>query len=266
MSKNEKRQIRILVKPFPQHSTKYEETVCCAGVTEDGPAFLRLFPIRFRRLPREHQFERFDLVEMTITKATDHRAESYRVDEDSIRLLEKGDKLSDASKVRLWKPFIAPSLTALMQDNKATGRSLGIIKPDPGSLKFRIKPATQSDKEDQKVADMVLRLQQTSLLEEPLKPLKKSEHSFSYEYTSHGHPHRHQIHDWEVQAAYINYRKRYGNDVLKMLEQEYQKNIPARNLHFVMGTMAAHPQTFIMIGLLRTGLDPEELNMQGELF
>ena len=69
-----------------------------------------------------------------------------------------------------------------------------------------------------------------------------------------------------MQAAYINYRKRYGNDVLKMLEQEYQKNIPARNLHFVMGTMAAHPQTFIMIGILRTGLDPEELDMQGELF
>jgi hypothetical protein len=33
-----------------------------------------------------------------------------------------------------------------------------------------------------------------------------------------------------------------------------------------MGTMAAHPQTFIMIGLLRTGLDAEELDMQGDLF
>ena len=51
-----------------------------------------------------------------------------------------------------------------------------------------------------------------------------------------------------------------------LLEQEYQKNIPARNLHFVMGTVAAHPQTLIMIGLLRTGLDPEKLDMQGELF
>jgi hypothetical protein len=79
--------IRILVKAFPQPSAKHEETVCCAGVTEDGRAFLRLFPIRFRRLPKEHQFERFDLVEMTITKAADHRAESYRVDEGSIRLL-----------------------------------------------------------------------------------------------------------------------------------------------------------------------------------
>jgi hypothetical protein len=32
------------------------------------------------------------------------------------------------------------------------------------------------------------------------------------------------------------------------------------------GTMAAHPRTFIVIGLLRSGVDPEELARQGELF
>jgi hypothetical protein len=30
----------------------------------------------------------------------------------------------------------------------------------------------------------------------------------------------------------------------------------ARNLHLIMGTMAAHPRTFIVIGLLRSGIDP----------
>jgi hypothetical protein len=34
--KHQKRRVRILVKAFPQPSTKHEETVCCAGVTEDG--------------------------------------------------------------------------------------------------------------------------------------------------------------------------------------------------------------------------------------
>jgi hypothetical protein len=48
--------------------------------------------------------------------------------------------------------------------------------------------------------------------------------------------------------------------------QAYQDNIPTRNLHFIMGTMAAHPRTFIVIGLLRSGVDPEELGRQGELF
>ena len=85
-------------------------TVCCADATEDGQQMLRLFPIRFRRLPQEQQFDRFDLVELLATRASDPRPESYRVDENSIKLIEKGNTLTDEAKVRLWQPFIAPSL------------------------------------------------------------------------------------------------------------------------------------------------------------
>ena len=46
----------------------------------------------------------------------------------------------------------------------------------------------------------------------------------------------------------------------------YGEKIPGQNLHFIMGTMAAHPRTFIVIGLLRAGLDPQELAKQGSLF
>ena len=45
--KHQKRRVHILVKAFPQPSTKHEETVCCAGVTEDGRKLLRLYPIRY---------------------------------------------------------------------------------------------------------------------------------------------------------------------------------------------------------------------------
>ena len=50
------------------------------------------------------------------------------------------------------------------------------------------------------------------------------------------------------------------------IRQAYQENIPTRNLHFIMGTMASHPKTFIIIGMLRSGVDPEELSRQGEMF
>jgi hypothetical protein len=33
-----------------------------------------------------------------------------------------------------------------------------------------------------------------------------------------------------------------------------------------MGTMKLHPRNLILIGVLRTGLDPEELAKQGSLF
>ena len=46
----------------------------------------------------------------------------------------------------------------------------------------------------------------------------------------------------------------------------YGETILARNLHLIMGTMLAHPRTFIIIGLLRSGLDPEELSKQRKLF
>jgi diketogulonate reductase-like aldo/keto reductase len=61
IAKNVRLRVRILVKAFPQPSEKHEETVCCAGITEDRRQLLRLFPIRYRRLPKDHQFERLGI-------------------------------------------------------------------------------------------------------------------------------------------------------------------------------------------------------------
>lgn len=71
-----------------------------------------------------------------------------------------------------------------------------------------------------------------------------------------------------MQAAYIAYQRRYGtrDEALKILEQEYGTRIPTRHPHFIMGTMKLHPRNFILIGPLRTGLDPDELTRQGSLF
>jgi hypothetical protein len=213
LSKHRALRIRILVKAFPQPSKAHEETVCCAGITEDGRELLRLFPIRFRRLPQEHQFDRFDLVEMTATKASDPRPESYRVDEPSIRLIER-NTLTEEAKVRLWQPFIAASLKQLHIDNRTTNRSLGIIRPDPGSLKFIVKPAKDADATDREVAEQVRQVQQNSLLEDPLTPLEKPAFAFSYRYKSDGSPHHHVIHDWEVQEAHRQYKRRYHSEAL----------------------------------------------------
>ncbi|OGT76275.1 MAG: hypothetical protein A2W76_05690 [Gammaproteobacteria bacterium RIFCSPLOWO2_12_47_11] len=206
------------------------------------------------------------MVEMIIAKDSDPRPESYHVIEDSIKLIESGKILSDQSKVQLWKPFISSSLNALHKDNKNTNKSLGIIKPDPGSIQFKVKLADKSNAEDKKIADLVYK--QVSLIEDPLKPLARPKYSFYYHYTCGGHPHKHQIHDWEVQATFINYKRHYKteDEIIEKMTDMYQEIIPERNLHLIMGTMKAHPQTFIVIGLLRTGLDPEELSKQGVLF
>ncbi len=260
-SKHQKTRVRILVKAFPQHSQKYEETVCCAGITEQS-RLIRLFPITYRRLAPADQFDRFDLIEATLTKASsDPRPESFRVDHDSIHVIERGSKLSDESKVQLWQPQVVPSLEALLKENRATERSLGIIQPDAGSLQFFHRAAKANERQD--VSGM-----QASLFEKPLRTLTPPEFVFGYKYTSAARPHTHTLQDWEVQAAYLAYLRRYSTreEALRMLEQEYGERIPTRHPHFIMGTMKLHPRTFILIGLLRTGVDPEELAKQGSLF
>jgi hypothetical protein len=91
------------------------------------------------------------------TKASnDGRPESYRVDHDSIKVIERSTGLSDANKVRLWQPHILPSLTALEEEHRANGRSLGIIQPDPASLKFSWRDAEAEDKEDTRCTSLPL--------------------------------------------------------------------------------------------------------------
>lgn len=148
-----KRKIRayILVKAYPQPSTKYEETVCCAALTEDGQ-FVRLFPIRYRRLPESCRFDRFDLIEFEAERPrSDGRPESLHVDEDSIRILHRASALSAESKAELWLPHVSPSLPALREANRNDSISLGIVKPDQGSVRFKWKAFATVSTEDAEI-------------------------------------------------------------------------------------------------------------------
>lgn len=117
------------------------------------------------------------------------------------------DTLSDEAKVRPWQPFTAPFLKQLYADNRATNRSLGIFKPDPGSVRFIVKAAKDADAANRAIAKQVGQMQQTSFLEDPLTPLEKPEFAFGYRSTPAGHPHDPLVHHWEVQDAYRQYKQ-----------------------------------------------------------
>lgn len=262
--KLQKVRVRILVKAYPQPSRTYGETVCVAAITEDGTEMLRLYPIRFRRLESDTKFDRFDLVEMEVERRKgDSRPESRHVNEESIKVLSKGSELTEESKVQFWKPFVADSLTQLHADNENSKRSLGIVRPDLGSMKFFIQPTSNGSEQERALEESTAH--QNSLFENSLTPLEPSGFSFGYRFTSGGSSHRHVLHDWEVQTAYFQYKRRYGEAALEKLKQEYGVNIPKRNPHFIMGTMHQHPKNFIVIGILRTGIDPSDLDRQKSL-
>lgn len=256
-SGSQKIRVRILVKAFPQPSQQYDETVCVAGVDVDASALLRLYPIRFRQLPPEQKFKRFDLVQMQVElPRSDTRPESRHVVEDSIRVIGHAKELTDEARVRLWRPFIAQSLKTLQAEYKS--RSFGIIRPDNGSLRFTVKRIDETDAADQELSASVF--QQASLFESPLTPLQRPEFSFGYRFTSGGHPHEMQLHDWEVQAAYLRFRSLYGDDAMGKLRIQYEQIIPKQHPHFIMGTMHKRPWMFIIIGILRSTLDPAILS------
>ena len=265
MDQYQKHRVCILVKAYPQPSQRYQETVCVAAVTEDH-RLLRLYPIRFRHLAEEQRFGRFDWVETEMTRASDDpRPESFRIKEDTLRILTRGEKVTPVERVRLWKPCIAKSLVALEDEQRESQRSLGIIRPDDGSVRFKFELLERASADDQDTARSVY--VQQYLIEESLTSLPKPEYVFRYQFTSAGKQHTMQLHDWEVEATYHNYKRRYGSPekALEKMVEFYEHRAPAMNLHLIMGNMHKRPWQFIIIGVLRTTADFDNADAQQSL-
>lgn len=72
----------VTVKAYPNPSKAYRETVCVAGITDEG-RFIRLYPVRFRDLEREDQFKTYSWIHVRVFKAArDSRPESFHLDYD----------------------------------------------------------------------------------------------------------------------------------------------------------------------------------------
>jgi hypothetical protein len=260
----EKRQVCVLVKAQPQPSKKYEETVCVAAVTLDH-RLLRLYPVRFRHLDQSRRFNRFDWLDVEVTRAAeDPRPESYKLKEDRIFIRRRHDQSSPAENALVWLPAVSRSMAELEELQRTTGRSLGIIRPEPASVRFKYQPIARATAEVQATTQLVY--QQASLLEPALKPLAAPEYVFRYEFECGGKDHVMQLHDWEVQATFHAYKKKYGPRALEMMTDFYQEKAPARNLHLIMGTMQKRAYQFICIGVLRTTADLGHVADQGNLF
>jgi hypothetical protein len=55
----EKERILITFKTYPRLSKTYGETVCTAGLREDG-SWIRLYPVPFRRLDESQQHSKYE--------------------------------------------------------------------------------------------------------------------------------------------------------------------------------------------------------------
>lgn len=236
----------ITVKTYPQLSTKYGETVCTAGMREDG-SWIRLYPIPFRLLDLEKRYRRWEVIETPLRKVdSDFRPESYNpVDPKAVEVVGQIDTKNGWSERRKLVFKSAPvhsKLGPLIEAAHANKCSLATFKPTK-VLDFTWEDDDRDWRED-KLQAMRKYEQQGELFagddwREGFKVITKLPYKFRYVFRdAEGKESRPQILDWEVGALYWNCFRSSGTEAhaLEKVRTKFLNEFAERDLHFFIGT------------------------------
>lgn len=249
----ETRKILIATKTYPSISTKYQETVCTAGILlseEENPLqWIRIYPIRYRYLDFDKRYPRWAIVSAKIKKNDqDYRPESFRIDDNSLQIIRKIDTTNNWQE---RKSLVLSLQFRSIADIQAQGKSLGIIKPKSIERFFSKKTSREWNQKQQTV------LNQLDLFE-PNIDLEKIPYQFVYQFTDEDNvPHKYSISDWEIMELYRKCRDRSQLSGLEAeqyaLEKVRQKLeddfLESKDLYFIVGNIKNHAKSFMIIGL-----------------
>lgn len=243
-------QVIILVKAAPHPSRRYQETVCCAGVTPAG-AWRRLYPVRFRHLGGNAKFSRWDLVEYRWHRPKDDpRTESRRVEEQSLKITGSLPKDRRA-------PFLEPLLRTSYADAAKRGETLALVRPQNLRLRWRQKSAEEIAGERSAFAAAAA---QGSLLDSPLQAFTPCPYHLRITFEDASGPHGMSCGDWETAATFFKWRKSYGElQALERLKGVYEEEYASKGAALAMGTVAKRPKQWLLLGVLRMDKDFQPL-------
>ena len=143
---SQRKKILITVKTYPTLSSKYDELVCTAGVTEGGE-WIRLYPVPFRKLELYKQYKKYQWIELEVEKRTqDPRPESYKP--LNIDQMVHGDYVDTKDNWSLRKSLVLKNvyedMDKLIAANKNdSGLSLAVFKPTE-IVDFTIEPCDRA--------------------------------------------------------------------------------------------------------------------------
>jgi len=257
--------ILITVKTYPTLSRKYGETVCTAGVREDG-TWARIYPVPFRRLDEVEQYRKYDWLECDLIRSkNDPRPETWHPG-DVKQLVTAGhmgrnDGWRERRRLLLGRCRIFTSLDEIIAGAKANKHSLALFKPT--KITDFIWELEDRDWDAAKVAEMRNRSDQGELFAEEawrktFELIPKLPYSFSYRFEdADGKKSEMQVLDWEAGALYWNCLKRCNGDesaALAKVRQKYFDDFTTKDLHFYLGTTQQFhfraPNPWVIIGLL----------------
>lgn len=261
MPPDETKRALIVVRTYPVPDALGIESSCTAAITDKGE-WLRMFPVPWRLLNQTQRFRKYQWVEVAVAKALeDSRAESYRLSPDGIEI--HSEPLSTAQAWRARKEIVFPMKSHCLcclarQRDEQQSPTLGVIKPAT-ITRLRITPAEPSEWTP---AELAMLRQQHLFAEAPKQELEKIPFVFRYEFrcpeaTCTGHSCM--CTDWEMGESYRSWRARYGDNWQEKFRQRYEIEMIHRNdTHFFVGTVAAHPHRWIIIGLFYPPLELDD--------
>ncbi|HXJ58387.1 MAG TPA: hypothetical protein VNU68_17155 [Verrucomicrobiae bacterium] len=259
-----KERVLITVKTYPTLSRKYGETVCTAGVREDG-SWLRIYPVPFRRLDEAEQYRKFDWIECRLIKSrSDPRPETrHPADLKELQPVGHIDTTGNwrqRREVLLEKAKVYTQLRPLIDGAKANALSLAVFKPV--KITGFVWEEEEREWDAAKVAEMRSRTNQGELFSEEawretFKLIPKLPYSFSYEFEdADGKKSKLQILDWEIGALFWRCLRASHNDEKVALEKvriKYVDQFFKTDLHFFLGTTQQFhfvaPNPWVIVGV-----------------
>jgi hypothetical protein len=260
-----KDRILVTVKTYPTLSQKYGETVCTAGVREDG-TWVRIYPVPYRRLDEDEQYKKFDWLECTLVRnQTDPRPETHRPQDPTelrpVGHIDTSDNWRERRRILLKTAKVWDRLDDLVAAAKANEASLAVFKPTR-VVDFIWEEDTRAWDPD-KLRQMRELHAQLDLFDDnawrrTFQVIWKLPYSFSYKFQdAAGRMSELQILDWETGALYWKCLRSAEGDETKALakvRQKYMDEFLQKDLHFFVGTTQQYhfvaPNPWVIIGVL----------------
>lgn len=259
-----KERVLITVKTYPTLSRRYGETVCTAGVREDG-TWVRIYPVPFRRLDEAEQYRKYDWLECRLVRnSSDPRPESFRpVDENELQPIDHIDTAGnwrERRRILLKTARVYDRLDELIAGAKANQVSLAVFRPTRVSDFLWEEDTRGWDPE--KLRQMHELHSQLDLFADnswrkTFQVIPKLPYSFTYRFEdAAGKSSEMHVLDWEAGALYWNCLRRTDGDeprALAKVRQKYFDTFLKTDLHFFLGTTQQFhflaPNPWVIIGL-----------------
>ena len=273
MTTVEKQRILVTVKTYPTLSRKYGETVCTAGIREDG-TWVRIYPVPFRRLDASERYQKYDWIECRLVRRTaDPRPESFRpVDQSELTPvghIDTFDKWRERRRLLLQTAQVYDRPDRLIEGAKSNTLSLAVFKPT--KVTDFIWEEEDRNWNQERLHQMRALHSQLALFEDnswrqTFQLIPKLPYSFSYRFEdSTGKRSELQVLDWEAGALYWNCLKSTEGDedaALTKVRNMYFDTFLKTDLHFFLGTTQRFhqvgPNPWVIVGVFQVPDDPQQ--------